>query len=266
MVAVPKVCVCVKHSYDVSEIKVDPSTRAPVLVGVKKKTSDFDKNAIEEAVRLKEKLGWTVTAITYGPDDAKSALREALAMGVDEAVLVTDPGYEQSDTMVTSRFLAEAIKKEGPFDLILLGEVSIDGYTYQVGPRLAELLGLPQITHVRRLEVKEGEVVAERDLEEGYEVVSAKLPAVVTVTKEINEPRYPKLMDIMKASKKPIKTLTAADLGIPDDKKGAAGSGMEVLKAVAPEMKRKEHVIKGKEPPEAVAELLDLLAKEGVVR
>ena len=262
----PKACVCVKHSIDVSEIRVDPSTRAPILVGVKRKTSDFDKNAIEEAVRLKERMGWSVTAITYGPEDAKSALREALAMGVDEAVLVTDPGYEQSDTLVTSLFLAEAIKRLGPFDLILLGEVSIDGYTYQVGPRLAELLGLPQVTHVRRLEVKGDEIVAERDLEEGYEVVSVRMPALVTVTKEINEPRYPKLMDIMKASKKPIRTLTAADLGIPEDRRGATGSGMEVLKAVAPEMKRREHIIKGKEPAEAVAELVELLAKEGVVR
>ena len=262
----PKVCVCVKYSLDVSEIKVDPSTRTPVTVGAKRKTSDFDKNAVEEAVRLKEKQGWTVAAFTYGTDDAKSALREALAMGADEAILVTDPGYEQSDTLVTSLFLAEAIKKEGPFDLVICGEVSIDGYTYQVGPKLAERLGIPQITHVRKLEIKGDEVVAERDLEEGYEIVSAKMPVVVTVTKEINEPRYPKLMDIMKASKKPIKTLTAADLGIPDDKKGAAGSGMEVLKAQAPEMKRKEIIIKGKEPTDAAAELVDLLAKEGVIK
>jgi len=261
-----KVCVCVKYSLDVSEIRIDPSTRQPVTVGVKRKVSDFDKNAVEEAVRLKERLGWTVTALTYGPDEAKSALREALAMGADEAVLVTDPGYAQSDTLVTSLFLAEAIKRVGPFNLILLGEASVDGYTYQVGPRLAERLGLPQVTHVRRLEVKDGEVVAERDLEDGYELVSVKMPVVVTVTKEINEPRYPKLMDIMKASKKPIKTMTAADLGIPEGKRGAAGSGIEVLRALAPEMKRKEHIIKGKEPADAAAELIELLGKEGVVR
>ncbi|MEM4700060.1 MAG: electron transfer flavoprotein subunit beta/FixA family protein [Candidatus Nezhaarchaeales archaeon] len=262
----PRACVCVKYSLDVGEIKVDPSTRRPITVGVKRKTSDFDKNAIEEAVRLKERQGWRVTAITYGPDEAKSALREALAMGADEAVLVTDPGYGQSDALVTSLFLAEAIKKEGPFDLILLGEVSIDGYTYQMGPRLAGLLGLPQITHVRRLEVRDGEVVAERDLEEGYEVVAARMPAVVTVTKEINEPRYPKLMDIMRASKKPIKVLTAADLGIPEGRRGAAGAGIEVLSVLAPEMRRKGVLIKGKEAGEAAAELLELLAKEGVVR
>lgn len=262
----PRACVCVKHSLDVSEIRVDPSTRRPITVGVKRKTSDFDKNAIEEAVRLKEKHGWKVVAITYGPDEAKSALREAMAMGVDEAVLVTDPGYEQSDTLVTSLFLAEAIRKEGPFDLILLGEASIDGYTYQVGPRIAGLLGLPQVTHARRLEVRGDEVVVERDLEEGYEVVAAKMPAVVTVTKEINEPRYPKLMDIMRASKKPIKVLKAADLGIPEGRRGAAGSGVEVLKALAPEMRRKGHIIKGKEVGETVAELVELLVKEGVVR
>ncbi|MCX8205124.1 MAG: electron transfer flavoprotein subunit beta/FixA family protein [Candidatus Nezhaarchaeota archaeon] len=262
----PKACVCVKYSLDVGEIRVDPSTRRPITVGVKRKVSDFDKNAIEEAVRLKERHGWRATAITYGPDEAKSALREALAMGVDEAVLVTDPGYDQSDSLVTSLFLAEAIKKEGPFDLILLGEVSIDDYAYQVGPRIAGLLGLPQITHARRLEVKGGEVVAERDLEEGYEGVVAKMPAVVTVTKEINEPRYPKLMDIMKASKKPIKVLTAKDLGIPEARRGAAGAGVEVLRVLAPEMKRKGQIVKGKEPSEAAAELVELLAKEGVIR
>ncbi|MEM2534149.1 MAG: electron transfer flavoprotein subunit beta/FixA family protein [Candidatus Nezhaarchaeales archaeon] len=262
----PKVAVCIKYALDVSQVKVEPKTRKPITAGVPRKISDFDKNAIEEAVRIKEKYGGSVTLIAMAPPDAKTALKEGLAMGADEAYLLSDPAFSFSDALVTSYVLSEALKKLGPFDLILCGETSIDGYSYQVGPRIAGLLGIPQLTYVRRLSVEGNSVIAERDLEDGYEVVKARMPVLVTVTKEVNEPRVPTLMAIMKASRKEIKTLTITDLGIPKEKVGEQGSGIRLIDVYAPEVKRKGLIVKDKPPAEAARILAETLVKEGVVK
>ena len=261
-----RVIVCIKQVFDPSELKIDPSTRRLITEGVSRKISDFDKNALEEAVRIKEKHGAETTVITLGPSEATRALREALAMGIDNAYLLCDPAFENSDTLATSRILAAAIRKIGDFDLILCAEASMDGYSAQVGPRIAEWLGVPQLTYVRQVvSLDGGKVVVERDMEEGYEKIEAKMPAAVTVTKEINEPRFPTLAKIMAASKKEIKTWGISDLGLSKDDVGATGSAVQIMKAEAPTIGRKNIVLEG-EVVEVVDKLVKALTKEGVLK
>jgi electron transfer flavoprotein beta subunit len=260
-----RILVCVKQAVDVSQLKVDSATRRLITVDAPKKISDFDKNALEEAIRLKEKHGGEVLTVTVGPEEAKTTLREALAMGADKAYLIADPIFQNSDTLATSYILAEAIKKIEGFDLILCGEASIDSFSAQVGPRLAERLGIPLITYARKISLEGDEVTAERGLEDRSETVKAKTPALITVTKEINEPRIPSLMAIMKASKKEIVIWKAADLNIESGKVGEKGSAVQVLDVLAPKMERKKIVIKGENAAEVAEKLTKALIEEGVV-
>jgi len=261
----PKTIVCIKQAVDVTEMKVDSATRRLITVDAPRKISDFDKNALEEAVRLKERLGGEVVAVTATSEDAKMILREALAMGADKAYSISDPSLEDSDTLATSYVLCEAVKKIGEFELILCGEASVDSYSAQVGPRLAERLGIPQITYVRKLSFDGEAVTAERSLEECYETVKAKTPVLLTVTGEINEPRIPSLMAIMKASKKPIVEWNMEDLKILKDEVGRAGSAIQVTEVLAPKVERKSITIKGETPEEVAEKLARELIKEGVV-
>ena len=260
-----KIIVCVKQALDVTQIKADPATRQLITVDAKRKISDFDKNAIEASLQIKEKQGAEVTALTVSAEDAKMILREALAMGADKAYMVSDPSFEGSDTLVTSYILAEAIKKIGEFDLILCGEASVDSYSAQVGPRLAERFGVPQITYARKLDVEGNVLMVERTLEDCYETVKAKTPVLVTVTAETNTPRIPSLMAIMKASKKEIVPWSAQDLGISKEKVGKTGSAIQVIEVLAPKVERKRIVIKGETAAEIAEELAKSLIKEGVV-
>ncbi len=257
-----RIVVCAKVALDVSQIKVDASTQTPVLSGAPLKVSDFDKNAIEEAIRIREALGGEVFSVTVGRPESK-AIREILAMGVDAAYVVSDQSLKEMDALVTSKVLAAAIKEMGSFDLVLCGESSIDGFTSQVGPRLAELLGIPQLTYARKVSVEGNEVVVERALEEEVEVVKAPLPALVTVTREVNVPRIPTIMDIMKASKKPITQWSLSDLGIsPEELKPAVA----VEKLQAPKIERKGVILEGLKPEEAAEAIVEALLKEGILR
>jgi len=239
----PRIIVCVKHALDVTELRVDSATRLIIAAGASHKISDFDKNALEEAIRLKEKQGGEVIVVTVSPEDAAMTSRETLAMGADKAYLVNDPSFEKSDTLVTSYILSEVIKKLGEFDLILCGEASVDSYSAQVGPRLA----------------------GERSLEDCYETVRAKTPVLLTVTGEINEPRIPSLMAIMKASKKEIVKWNMEDLGIPEEKIGVKGSAIQVTEVLAPKVERRKIVIKGETVEEVAEELAKALIEEGVI-
>ena len=163
-----RILVCIKQAVDVSQLKVDTATRRLITVDAPKKISDFDKNALEEAVRIREKLGGEIITLTVGPEDAKSTIREALAIGADKAYIVSDPSFEGSDTLATSLILAEAVKKLGAFDLILCGEASIDSFSAQVGPRLADRLNLPLVTYVRKLSLEGDVVMAERTWEDSH--------------------------------------------------------------------------------------------------
>lgn len=236
------------------------------MVNVPKKISDFDKNALEEAIQLKEKFGGEVLTITVGPEDAKAIIREALAMGADKAYLINDLIFESSDTLATSYILAEAVKKIGPFDLILCGETSIDGYSAQIGPRLAERLNIPVVTYVRKLSFEGSVLTLERVLEDCYEMIGVGTPALITVTKELNEPRIPTLMAIMKASKKEIITWKAEDLNITQEKVGKLGSAVTVISVIAPKMERKRIIINGESPTEIAERLANALILEGVVK
>lgn len=235
-------------------------------MNVPKKISDFDKNALEEAIQLKEKFGGEVLTITVGPEDAKAIIREALAMGADKAYLINDLIFESSDTLATSYILAEAVKKIGPFDLILCGETSIDGYSAQIGPRLAERLNIPVVTYVRKLSFEGSVLTLERVLEDCYEMIGVGTPALITVTKELNEPRIPTLMAIMKASKKEIITWKAEDLNITQEKVGKLGSAVTVISVIAPKMERKRIIINGESPTEIAERLANALILEGVVK
>ncbi|MEM2394087.1 MAG: electron transfer flavoprotein subunit beta/FixA family protein [Candidatus Bathyarchaeia archaeon] len=258
-----RIIVCFKYAVDVSQVKVDQATRKLLTAEAPRKISDFDKNALEEAVRIKGKHGGEVVALTVSSENASSALREALAIGADKAYLVQDPTIQASDTLAVSYVIAEAVKKIGPFDLILCGEASVDSYSGQVGPRLAEVLGIPAITYVRKVSIEEDALVAERSLEDCSEVVKAKMPALLTVTKEINEPRVPTLMDVLKASKKPIITWTLSDLGIPSEKVGALA--VQVLEVSAPKVERRKIRIQGETPKEIAEKLVKALIQDGVI-
>lgn len=261
-----RILVCVKQAIDVSQVKVDTATRRLITVDAPKKISDFDKNALEEAVRLKEKLSGEIITVTVGPEEAKTTIREALAMGADKSYIITDPTFEGSDTLATSYILAEAVKKLDPFDLILCGEASVDSFSAQVGPRLADRLGIALITYVKKLMVEGDTVTVERNLEDSYETIKAKIPVLLTVTKELNEPRIPSLMAIMKATKKEVIIWKAADLNIPKEKVGESGSATKIVSVLAPKVERRKVVIKGETPAEAAEKLAKALIQEGVIK
>jgi len=187
-----------------------------------------------------------------------------LAMGADEAVILTDPAFGGSDAMGTARALAAAIKKIGSVDLILTGEGSADEYSGQVPSRLAELLGLPQITYVRQLELLEGRLRAVRDLEDCLLVVEAELPALVSVTGELNRPRLPALTAILRAGRKPLHQWTPAEIGLQEAAVGAAASTLEMLSNLAPQQERKGVIYEGA-VDEVVGKLMDDLMREGVL-
>ena len=260
------IIVCMKQIVDLAKIRIKSDTREPVLDGLPVRFGDFEKNALEEAVRIKEKRGDVkVTAVAVGSPKLKDTIKEALAIGADEAVIVTDPLFEGSDEMGTARTLAKVIQKIGEYDLILLGEGSTDDHTGQVPLRLAELLGLAQATYVRELEVLDGKRIrAVRDLEDALEVVEVNLPAIVSVTAELNQPRLPPLTAILKAARKPTKTWGPGDIGVTPGEVGAAASTIAVLSNLAPAQQRKEMIFEG-DVNDAVNELLKALEREGVL-
>ena len=219
----------------------------------------FDMYAIEEALRLRDKLGGTVTALTMGPPQADSALREAIAMGVNEGILVSDRAFAGSDTWATSYTLAKALEKIGDYSVVLFGKQASDGDTAQVGPGVATHLDLPQITYVRKIEeIDENKIIAERLLESGYESIESPLPCILTVVKEINEPRLPSLKGKMAARKAEFKTWGAADIGAEADKLGLDGSPTKVVKIFSPAPREGGEMLEG-DPAEIAAKLAEKL-------
>jgi len=252
-----KIAVCVKHAVDEAELKVD-SAGNPQLAGAASRMSTFDKNAVEEALRLKAAHTGEVTIITVGVPEAKKSMKEALAMGADRGVLVT-ANPMSIDTRRTAELLAAAIRKGGPYDVILCSEGSSDNYSGLVPPMLGEYLGVPYFGYVRRIEVADKTAKAERSLEDSIEVVEAPLPFVASVVSEINEPRYPTLIQIMQAGKKPMEEL-APDALLP----GSEPAQTLVTSMKAQAMSRKKVVYEGA-PEESAKRLVDALAAEGVL-
>ncbi len=208
-----KTIACFKWVIDDADIKIDAASRRLILDRVGYKISAYDRNAIEEAVRLKEQHGGNVSALTLAQPTAKACLKDALSRGPDEAWFVNDPAFSDLAPLQTATLLAAAIKTGMEFDLIICGEGSGDLYSQQVGPALAEVLGIPCVTYVNNLSYAGGEIVADRKLDDGIETVSVKLPALVTILPDINTPRIPTLKQVLGAAKKPVHNLSIDALG-----------------------------------------------------
>jgi len=252
-----KVAVCVKQAVDETELKVGPSG-TPLIAGAATKVSTFDKNAVEEALRLKAAAGGDVVIFTVGPADARKAMKEAMAMGADRGVHVV-ADTERFDPMLVAQLLAKAIQKSGPYDVVLCSEGSSDTYSGQVPPMLAECLSHPYAGYARKIELAGAASKVERALEDKVEVVECPLPFVASVVSEINEPRYPTLIQIMQASKKPVEELSPQTLGVLTEK-----TLVRVESMSAQAMNRKRVLIEGT-PEEGASKLIEALAKEGVI-
>jgi len=259
-----KIVVCIKQVPDTTEVRIDPVTHTLVREGVPSIINPFDENAIEAGLELKEKYGGTVIVISMGPPQVKESLKEAIAMGVDETILVSDRKFAGADTWATSYTLAKAIEKIGDVDIIFFGKQAIDGDTAQVGPGVAENLNLPQVAYIRKIDVADNVATVERVMEDGHEVIEVELPAVFTVLKEINEPRLPSLRGKMKARKAEIPVWTVADLNVEEENLGLDGSPTFVSKVFTPEPRGEGEIIQGS-PEEQAAEVVKRLREVKLV-
>lgn len=257
------IIVCIKQVPNTNEVKIDPKTGTLIREGVPSIINPDDKNAIEEALVLKKEKGATVTVLSMGPPQADFALREALAMGADEAVLLSDRAFAGADTWATSYALSMAVKAIGSYDLIFCGRQAIDGDTAQVGPELAETLDLPQVTYVRKvIAIDKNKAVVERAMEDGYEVIEVKLPAILTAVKELNRPRYPSAPGIVDAfDVKEIKRWTAADIQADPERLGLKGSPTQVKRTFAPPVKGAGKMLEGTVKEKAHSLVQELKAK-----
>jgi electron transfer flavoprotein beta subunit len=233
------IIVAIKQVPDTDSVRMDTATGTMIREGVEAIINPLDLYAIETAIRLREKHGGKVTAFTMGPPAAGKALKEAIAMGCDDGVLVTDKAFSGSDTLATSYALSRAVRRMGNFDLILAGERATDGDTGQVGPGLAAWLGVPVATYVGAIEdMGGGHVVVRRLVEDGYQRVRIEMPALLTVVKEIADPRLPTLSGKKRARGTEIRVMTAGDIGADASRLGLAGSPTKVVRIFHPKVAR----------------------------
>jgi electron transfer flavoprotein beta subunit len=250
---------------DTTDIRIDPKTNTLIREGVPSVINPYDTYAIEEGVRLREKYQGKVTVISMGPPQVEDALREAISLGIDEGVLLSDRAFAGADTLATSYALARGIRKIGKFDLIICGKQAMDGDTAQVGPGIAEKLNIPHVTYVKKIEeVKENSIQVERLMEEGYEVIRMPLPALITVVKEINEPRMPSLKGKLKARSAQIITWGAKDLEAEENRIGLEGSPTQVIRIFTPQPRGRGEMIEGT-PSEQSAKLVEKLRETKIV-
>lgn len=261
------IIVCIKQVPDTNEVKIDLDKGTLIREGVPSIINPDDKNALEEALRIKDEYeDVRVIALSMGPAQAELALIEAVAMGADEGILLNDKAFAGSDTWATSTALAEAIKNIGEFDIIFCGQQAIDGDTGQVGPQIAEHLNIPQITYVEGLKLEASKVRAKRRLEDGYFIIEAELPLLITATKALNQPRYPSIRGIYEAFKGDrIKVLTAKDLGIEEYKVGLKGSPTRVSRSFTPELKAGDLVMIEGSPKEQAEGLIVKLREARII-
>lgn len=257
------ILVLVKQVIQTSDLTIGNSSES-LGQNVPRIISETDKNALEESLRIKEEHEGKVTVITLGSLEAKEILREALAMGADEAILITDPRFEGSDSHAVANVLAAAVTKILDYDLIMCGAYSDDVLAFQTGPRLAEICNLPQITYATKIELHGSKIIVERDLETERQVVEGQLPCLVTVVRGINKPRLPKLKSIMAASKKPLNIWNATDLALGEDELGFNGALNEVLRSTIISENRKRVMLNG-DLKEISRELVKELLKEEIL-
>lgn len=260
-----KILVYVKQVPDTDDVKLDPQTGNLKREGVASILNPLDANAVEAAIQLKEKYGATVVAISMGPPQAEDVLKKALALGCDEAYLLSDRAFGGADTLATAYVLAKAAEKVGDYDLLLFGRHAVDGDTAQTGPATAAFLGVPQITLASSIDVQDGWVVCDRVLEDSVQKVKAKLPALVTVTAEINKPRYATPINIMRALKKPRSIWNAADLGTDAAMTGIPGSPSSTKKVFEPEKRNTNTVYFDGSAEEIAEKFADMLHAEHVI-
>lgn len=253
------IIVCIKQVPNTTDVKIDPVKNTLIREGVESIINPFDTYAIEESVRLKERFGGKVTVITMGPPQADAALREAISLGCDEAILVSDRKFAGSDTWATSYTLSCAIRKIGAFDIILCGKQASDGDTAQVGPGISTHLDIPQVTYVKKIEeIKDGKARVERMTEEGYDIVETPIPCLFTVVKEINTPRLPSLKGMMRSKSAKIAQWTAADIAGDPKNLGLDGSPTRVVKIFTPPPRKGGEMLKG-DTLEVAGKLTELL-------
>lgn len=253
------IVVCIKQVPDTTDVRINPDTNTLVRDGVESIINPFDMYAIEEALRLKERFEGKVTVITMGPPQAEAALREAISLGIDEAILLSDRAFAGSDTLATSYSLAMGIKKLGSVDVIICGKQAIDGDTAQVGPGISVWLDIPQVTYVKKIEDieetnKKKMFRVQRLIEEGHEIIEVPLPCLLTVVKEINEPRIPSLKGMMRSKKAEITKWTAEDIKADEKKIGLDGSPTQVVKIFSPPARTGGQILHG-EAEDVVAKL-----------
>ena len=261
-----KIVVTVKLVPDTNADKrIDPASKRLVRTGVETVLNPFDEYAIEAALQLKEKLGddSTVTVVTMAPESGREVVRKVLAMGADDAVMLSDPGCEGSDVQGTAFALSRVIAKNG-FDLVVCGTQSTDAITGEVPGALAEFLGVPGLTYLRKLEIDGTMIRAERETDSGYQKVTATLPALVSVTKSMNEPRYPSLKGIMGAKKKTIAPLTLAELAL-DRPIGTDGAKTELVALTDPPARGKGKVVEVADGAEGAKVIVDFLREKKLI-
>ena len=256
------IIVCYKWVPDEQDIKINPATLALDFSKAKYKVSDYDRNAVEEAVVLGQQSGGSVTALTFGTSAVKQSLKDVLSRGPEKAVFVTDEAASGADAFATANVLAASVRKMDSFDIIICGEGSADNYAQQVGPRLAALLGVPAITYVSELKVDGDKIVATRKVGNCTEVAAARFPVVVTVLPEINKPRIPSLKDVLGAAKKPMTEYKVTDLGLSNEDVTAKNKIIVVKGYV---MSRKNVIYKAGTTAEKVASLVNSIVQENVL-
>lgn len=241
-----KILVCVKQVPDTTEVKIDKEKGTLIREGVPSILNPDDANALEEALKIKDKYkDVTVTVLSMGPPQADYMLRECLAMGADDAFLLSDRAFGGSDTWATSNTIVAGINKIGNFDIIFAGRQAIDGDTAQVGPQIAEKLSVSQVTYVQNLKIQGNVVEVQRQLEDGYEIIEVNMPVLLTAVKELNEPRYMAVDKIFDAYKKEIKILSFNDINIDSSQVGLKASPTKVFKSFTPEPKGKGVMLEG---------------------
>ncbi len=259
------IIVCVKQVPDTNEVKIDPVKGTLIREGVPSILNPDDANALEEALKIKDKDPSTkITVLTMGPNQAITMLKECLAMGADDAILLSDRAFAGADTWATSNTLAAAIRKIGNYDIIFAGRQAIDGDTAQVGPQIAERLHIPQVTYVQAFELKGDEIIVQRQLEDGYELISVKAPVLLTAVKELNEPRYMTIAGIMGAYEKGTTIWTLNDLDVSEAEVGLKASPTQVFRSFTPAPKGKGKMLTGT-PSEMVKELFSELKQKHLI-
>lgn len=251
-----KVIVCIKQVPDSSEVRINKETNTLIREGIPTMINPFDTHALEAGIVIKAQTGAKVTALTMGPPQAETSLREAIAMGIDEAVLITDRAFAGADTLATSYTLSKAVKTLG-FDIIICGKQTIEGDTAQVGPEMAEMLNIPHIPYVKKIEeISEIHIKAQRLMEDGYDIIESSLPVLLTVVRELNQPRLPSLRGKMAAKKAVIKKLNSVDLNIEPQRIGLVGSPTKVRNIFYPSHTKSDRQVFDGTPEEQTEKLI----------